>query len=75
MSANRFRVTASHGEGASVYHVIDSWAPDDEQPAVVHSFSTREHGARTRAVAETCRDLCERVGRERNRATVPGCPF
>lgn len=45
--AGRFAVRIDHGEGATVYSVMDTWAPDAEQPAVIRSWSTaKEPSAR-----------------------------
>lgn len=41
----RFRIEAVHGEGGTVYHVIDTAAPEPEQPAVVASWRTPGPGA------------------------------
>lgn len=38
----RFKVIANHGESKSVFSVVDTQAPDDEQPCVVTSFTDRE---------------------------------
>ncbi len=34
----RYRVITTHGEGNSVFSVVDSAAPEAEQPAVIASF-------------------------------------
>ncbi len=48
---DRYRVTTFHGEGATLYHVVDGEAPEGEQPAVVESFSTKGHsGAHSCAI-------------------------
>ena len=35
---DRYRVTVYHGEGSSVFHIIDTQAPEDEQPCIVRSY-------------------------------------
>lgn len=37
----RYKVTAWHGETGSIFYVVDTHAPEDEQPAVVREYSTR----------------------------------
>ena len=34
--------TVYHGESDTIYYLVDENAPEDEQPAVVGSVSTRE---------------------------------
>lgn len=36
----RYKVTISHGEGATLYAVVDTSQPEEEQPAVVLTYST-----------------------------------
>lgn len=48
----RFKVVTTHGESATVFTVVDSQKPAADQPAVVASFSTRDHGDGARAMAE-----------------------
>lgn len=50
-------VTEDHGETNSVYSVRDSGAPPDEQPAVIRSFSTHQHGLHARGTAQFICDL------------------
>ena len=38
----RYKVTAWHGEGRSVFCVVDSFAPESEQPAVVGEWKSKE---------------------------------
>lgn len=37
----RYTVRTVHGEGATVYHALDTFAPDTEQPSIVRSWSSR----------------------------------
>lgn len=34
----RYKVTAWHGEAETLWHVVDTHAPEGEQPAVVWTF-------------------------------------
>jgi hypothetical protein len=38
----RFKVSPWHGEGASHFHIVDCWAPDGEQPAILITCDRRE---------------------------------
>ena len=55
---NRFRVTVQHGEGRSVYYVVDTAQPEAEQPAIVASFGTDRDpfGASARWLAQDYAD-------------------
>lgn len=39
---SRFRVDTVHGESATLFHVIDTNAPEAEQPAIRRTFTDRE---------------------------------
>lgn len=58
--SNRYQVATTHGEGATVYAVIDTAQPQDEQPCVVQSWSTRTE-PNARYLAE---DFCQRHNAE-----------
>ena len=38
----RFRIVSFHGEGRSLFYVVNASASEDEQPAIVETFFTRE---------------------------------
>lgn len=38
----RYVVSVWHGEGRSIFAVVDTFAPESEQPAVVSTHATRE---------------------------------
>jgi hypothetical protein len=44
--ADRFIVSPWHGEGRSVFYVVDSTAPEDSQPHVVADYPDRESADR-----------------------------
>ena len=54
-----YRVAVGHGEGRTVYYVVDSSQPEAEQPAVVRSFDTSRDGGGASA-GWLARDFCER---------------
>lgn len=35
---DRYRVVVNHSEMFTVYYIVDTWADDDEQPAIVASW-------------------------------------
>ena len=39
----RFQVATIHGQSVSLFHVIDTAQPADEQPAIVHTSADRDH--------------------------------
>ena len=39
----RYRIVTVHGEARSLFHVLDTIAPEGEQPAIVASFESREY--------------------------------
>lgn len=48
---DRFKVTIVHGERETVYHVVDAQAPEEQQPSIVASYSTKGHsGAHSCAI-------------------------
>lgn len=49
---DRFIVTTQHGERETIYHVVDSQAPDGEQPAIIASYSTKSYSSGARSCAE-----------------------
>ncbi len=52
MPAKRFTVETVHGEGETVYLVVDGEAPEAEQPAVTCTYSTRSYSGGARGCAE-----------------------
>jgi hypothetical protein len=38
----RFKVTTVHGESGSLFHVVDTAAPQDDQPAIVSTFTIKQ---------------------------------
>ncbi len=38
----RYAVTVYHGESSTVFYVVDTSAPESEQPAVKASYRTRQ---------------------------------
>ena len=38
----RYKAVVWHGECASMYYVVDTYAPDDEQPCVLTTFDDFE---------------------------------
>lgn len=42
MDTQRYKVVVNHGEGGSTYSVVDTAQPENEQPAIVHSWSTAQ---------------------------------
>ena len=53
----RFKVITVHGETATVFHVVDSEAPEGEQPAIVHSYSSAKLASMANRCANCCRDV------------------
>lgn len=39
---SHFTITTVHGEGKSAFHVVDTLAPESEQPEIVASFNSRK---------------------------------
>ena len=37
---DRYRIVVNHSEMFTVYYIVDTWADDDEQPAVIASWKT-----------------------------------
>lgn len=56
MPADRHVITIHHGEGSTVYYVIDTWASEQNQPAVVASW--RAASGYDRRDEEGTGDLC-----------------
>jgi hypothetical protein len=52
----RYKVTTWHGEIGTVFYVVDTAAPEEEQPAVVLSYGPVYIDA-----AESARNQCERL--------------
>lgn len=46
---DRYKVTTQHGESGSVHYVVDTWAPEGEQPAVKESYVVYELSAEVAA--------------------------
>lgn len=59
----RYKVTTWHGEGDSLYYIVDTEAPEGEQPAVVACYSGRAYGAQAYSAAQLCRDVHNQKGR------------
>lgn len=57
-------VVVTHGEGDTLYSVVDTSLPDREQPAVIKTFSGRRHGANARYLADdfTARESATKKG-------------
>ena len=36
--SQRYKLVVNHSEMMTAYYIVDEWAPDDEQPAVVASW-------------------------------------
>ena len=53
----RYKITTYHGEGDTVFNVVDADAPEGEQPAVVASYSQRKLGKQAHKAAVMCRDV------------------
>ncbi len=53
----RYKVSTVHGEMGTVHHVVDSEAPEGEQPAIIASFSTAKFASQARALACRVRDV------------------
>ena len=51
----RYVVITWHGEHRSLFYVVDTQAPEEEQPAVVASFESRD------AAERHCAELAARV--------------
>ena len=56
-ACRRFAVVTVHGEGATVYHVVDRHAPEGEQPAILASYTTADRNGGAYSQAEY-RALC-----------------
>lgn len=41
----RYKVTAWHGESGSIFYVVDSQAPEQDQPAILFSYRNRHTAA------------------------------
>ncbi len=50
--ALRYAVIPYHGEARSIFHVVDNYVPEDEQPSVVSSHPTREAAESERWILE-----------------------
>lgn len=48
----RYKVSSRNGERETIYHVVDTQAPEGEQPAIVRSYSTLQHKSGARSCAE-----------------------
>ena len=59
--SNRYKVTVVHGEVGTVYHVVDSCAPEAEQPLVIGSYSTQAYGSLAHKAACVCRNVHNRL--------------
>lgn len=44
-SAPRYKQTVQHGESGTVWYVVDTWAPEGQQPAVVASGTDQQRMA------------------------------
>lgn len=45
-TANRYQISTVHGESKSLFHVIDSHAADDDQPAIVATYHDKTSAER-----------------------------
>ena len=43
MRDQRYEIVTVHGEGRTLWQIVDTFADDDEQPAVVQSLNSAEH--------------------------------
>ena len=59
----RYTVTDWHGEGGSLYYVVDAMAHDGEQPAVLHTYRNDFKAAQDKAL-ELERLICSECGLE-----------
>ena len=66
-----YMVAVWHGEGRTVFYVVDSRQPESEQPAVVCSFNTA-HDGQGAAASWLARDFCERHNLNARRAAQEG---
>ncbi len=39
----RYEIVAVHGERRSLFHVVDAYAPEAEQPAILRTYHDRPH--------------------------------
>ena len=62
---SRYVVATFHGEGATVFHVVDTAQPTDAQPVIILSWSTAKE-PNARYLAE---DFCERHNTKEGGAT------
>ena len=63
-------VTIVHGEDNTLYSVVDTGAPDPEQPAVIRMFGTQQHGLYAKKTAQFVCDLLNDLEIVRQ----PDCP-
>lgn len=50
MNPSNLAIVAVHGESGSIFHVVDPEASEDDQPAILASYSTRDAAIRAMAV-------------------------
>jgi hypothetical protein len=55
--SHRYKITTEHGEGATVWHVVDTQAHDADQPAILASYSTAKLQGQAHRAAIACRDV------------------
>jgi hypothetical protein len=48
---DRFAVVTVHGDRETLYHVVDREAHEDEQPAIVSTYSTNAYSSQARSCA------------------------
>lgn len=65
---DRYKTTTVYGEGETIYHVIDTAAPEGEQPAIVSSESTKRGNASAHSIIKY---RCEVLN---GRGYRPSCP-
>lgn len=53
--SKRFSVRVIHGEGDTVFHVVDAAPPEREQPCIVMSFSLRKEPNAAFLAADFCK--------------------
>jgi hypothetical protein len=52
--SGRYHVVPWHGEGRSLFYVVDGHAPEDEQPAILGTFTRREWAESTAVDLNAC---------------------
>ena len=63
----RYHVVTTHGEGGTIFAVVDAYQPEAEQPAVIHSWNT----ATERNAEFLARDFCQRHNSQAHNVSNP----